>query len=137
MADDGAARAAMDAAIERSGRALTEATAGRALCRIDGSGGPTPFFVKRAEGDLAALVDVRRRHRRDASERPLAAAKAVLGRWAADLDRWRERGSGPWIAYCEGGCAAVEALVDDLTAAEAPVAAVNSSAGTSADPVVP
>lgn len=117
------------AASERSARALQEASAGRALCRIDGSGGPTPFFVKRAEGDAAALSDVRRALRRapgtGVGAEVAAAALDVLGRWRADLDRWRRAGSGPWIAYCEGGCDSVEALIADLE---------NSSAGTSADP---
>lgn len=44
-------------------------------------------------------------------------AGAVVGRGC----RWLA-GSGPWVAYCEGGCASVETLMGDLA---------NNSAGTS------
>ena len=102
------------AALARSQSELQEAAAGQALCRIDGSGGPTPFFVKRAEGARAALVDVRRAVRHDAALSVADAARNVLEAWRAELAGWRARGSGPWVAYSEGGCAAVEALLDDL-----------------------
>lgn len=115
----------LGAAMLRAEEELQVATAGRALCRIDGSGGPTPFFVKRAEGARAALADVRRRVRRGAGVGEAAAAAAAA--WRADLDRWRASGSGPWVAYCEGGCASVEALI----------AEVENSAETSADGALP
>jgi hypothetical protein len=110
----------LEAAIDRAEAELARATAGRALCRIDGSGGPTPYFVKRAEGARAALGDVRRRVRRGAGLGEACAA--TLDLWRADLERWRASGSGPWIAYREGGCASVEALMGDMA---------NNSAGTS------
>lgn len=109
----------LESALERSERALQEASSGRALCRIDGSGGPTPFAVKRAEGGRAALADVRRAYRRDAGQGLRGAAVTTLERWRTDLERWRERGAGPWIAYCEGGCSSVEALIADLATASA------------------
>lgn len=110
----------LEAAIARAEAELQTATAGRALCRIDGSGGPTPFFVKRAEGARAALGEVRRRVRRGAGLEEACAATSQV--WRVDLERWRAAGSGPWIAYCEGGCASVEALVGDMA---------NNPAGTS------
>ena len=117
MAEEGSALAA---AIARAQEDLHVAAQGQALCRIDGSGGPTPFFVKRAEGAHAALVDVRRELRHRDEPALTAAAERVLGRWRSDLRRWQERKAGPWIAYCEGGCAAVEALLGEVPGSRRP-----------------
>ncbi len=126
---ESAPESALESALERSERVLQEASAGHALCRIDGSGGPTPFAVKSAEGGRAALADVRRAYRRDAGRGVRGAAVTTLERWRADLDRWRERGAGPWIAYCEGGCSSVEALIADLATASAGIPDDASASG--------
>lgn len=93
----------LDAALARAEADLHDAAAGRALCRIDGSGGPSPFSVKRAEGARASLGDVRRAVRRGAGL--LEAAEATMAVWRTDGARWQTRGAAAWVAYCEGGCA--------------------------------
>lgn len=34
--------------------------------------------------------------------------------WTADLERWRSRRAADWVAYCEGGLAALDALATEL-----------------------
>lgn len=131
--DDGAARVLLEAAVARAEQDLQEAAGGRTLCRIDGSGGPTPFFVKRAEGARAALGDVRRALRRDPETGVRHAADAVLAHWLGDLAQWEGRGAAPWIAYCEGGCASVESLVVRLRESTGPPGGANTSAGEPAE----
>lgn len=86
---------------------LAEATGGAALCRIGPEAGEGRPAVKRAEGAAAALADLRDALRRQGD--PDAALEHVYGQWTADLQSHRTRGSGTeWVAYCEGGVAAID-----------------------------
>lgn len=87
---------------------LTRATGGAALCRIDGTGGS----AKALEGRMAALLEVRRTLRRD----PSTDLTGIAGRWQADLDLHRAKGSSAaWTDYLGAG-------VDELARLQPPAA---------------
>jgi hypothetical protein len=89
---------------------LMAASGGKSLCRAGGS----DHAVKHAEGRMAAIAEVQRRHR-STGEDPAAAGRVILERWRADEDAARGRG-GAWMAYRRGGIEALEALIGDLAA---------------------
>lgn len=92
--------------IDEARERLAQATGGAALCRIGADAGEGRLAVKRAEGAAAALADLRQALRRGAD--PVEARGEVLATWEADRDAHRARGSAPeWVAYCEGGVAAL------------------------------
>lgn len=93
----------MSAAVE-----LNTATGGASLCRLEGSPG-----VKRAEGALAALSEVHRLLGRSTRFDPAEGAATVLTQWR-DHRVAAERLGPAWVAYRDGGIAALESLQEDL-----------------------
>lgn len=90
-------------------RELAAVAGDRSLCDLSASG-PTGQ-VKRWEGAMAALLELRRAHRRQ-PDRPLAELTGeVLAAWRAELEAAR----GPvWEAYRRGGVDELEALAGEL-----------------------
>ena len=92
-------------------RALMEATGGGSLCRV--GDGPEARAVKRAEGRVAALGELRRALRRDPAARLGPVARAALDRWRADEVANADRGPS-WASYASGGAAELADLVGEL-----------------------
>lgn len=92
--------------------ALSAVAGDRSLCDLSASG-PTGQ-VKRLEGAMAALLELRRARRRE-PDRPLAElVDAVLATWRAEL----QGAKGPvWAAYRRGGVDELEALAGELAPA--------------------
>lgn len=93
---------------------LAEATGGAPVCRVGDEPGDRP--VKRAEGSMAALADVRRAARGAGApdERTLAAlADATLEEWSVAATATADWGPA-WVAYRRGGIDALRALLDEL-----------------------
>lgn len=106
----------MLAARKQQAEAALDAAAGSSsLCTLSRAGVPMPG-VKYPEGAWVALRDVQREVRAAGSVE--AAVLTVRARWAADVERHRERGSGPdWISYATGGLDALDQLSDAIVAA--------------------
>ena len=94
---------------------LTAAAGSASLCTVSRSGRPMPG-VKYPEGAWVALRDVRRAL--SATDGMSAALDEVRQRWAADLARHTDAGSGPdWLSYLTGGLDALDALAESLDSA--------------------
>ena len=100
----------VDLRLDQVSASLNAATGGRALCRVDGTGGGAKYL----EGRMAALLEVRRLLRRT----PGAPLDPVLDRWRADRDNHLARGaSAAWQEYDEGGVTEVQWLIAHAPAA--------------------
>lgn len=84
--------------------ALTSASGGQGLCRVDGN----VARVKELEGRAAALLEVRRARRRD----PGTDLQVLLDKWVSDRDSRSGRGANTaWQSYFAGAVAELEELV--------------------------
>jgi hypothetical protein len=101
------------ARLDAARAALAEATGGGALCRIGGDQTDHLLEVKRREGAAVALADARDALRLAApGADPLP---AEITWWEAQLAEHREQGKGAeWIAYADGGVAALRSLHDEV-----------------------
>ncbi len=101
------------ARLDAARAALAEATGGGALCRIGDDQTDHLLEVKRREGAAVALADARDALRLAApGADPLP---AEIAWWDAQLAEHREQGKGAeWIAYAEGGVAALRSLRDEI-----------------------
>jgi hypothetical protein len=105
----------LDAHIEQAAAALDAAAGSSSLCSLSRAGVPMPG-IKYPEGAWAALRDVRRATA-EAGDVASAAA-AVRERWAVDLARREQDGSGSdWVAYLTGGVDAIDGLLAEITPA--------------------
>lgn len=103
--DDALARRLRDAT-----EALDAAAGSSSLCSLSRAGVPIPG-IKYPEGAWAALRDAQRAIRSGAAD---VRVREVRDRWAADLARHEQRGSGPdWIAYLTGGIDALDGVLED------------------------
>lgn len=104
--DDALARRLHDAT-----EALDAAAGSSSLCSLSRAGVPIPG-IKYPEGAWAALRDAQRAIR-SGGEADVRIGE-VRERWAADLARHEQRGSGPdWIAYLTGGVDALDGVLED------------------------
>lgn len=95
--------------------ALVRAAGGGPLCGAGCSSPPAGVAaVKRAEGARSSLRAVAKRAAAHPEEARGDVVHGVALTWAADLERWRSRGAADWVAYCEGGLAALDALAAEL-----------------------
>ena len=101
------------ARLDAARTALAEATGGGALCRIGDDQTGQLLEVKRREGAAVALADARDALRLAApGADPLP---AEIAWWDAQLADHLEQDRGAdWIAYAEGGVAALRALHDEI-----------------------
>lgn len=98
--------------LRQSLEALDRHAGGQPLCRV---GAATSGGLKQAEGAVAALTDVARRHRTQPEEGLSASAAHVLQAWRAELT---ERDGPHWQAYRAGGEQAIWDLTTDIASLE-------------------
>jgi hypothetical protein len=97
--------------LARAEEDLVAATGGASLCSVGNGTQVGP--VKYSEGRYAALRELRHLRR---SPDPVAVADVVglLATWRTARDRAESQGPA-WAAYRDGGVAALQGLVDELT----------------------
>lgn len=117
--------AAVQSQITAAEEALTAATEGRPLCRV-GDGASRVVEIKRREGALAALLDLRRALASSDEAATGDALEAVTQRWSTST-RLSER-SAAWRAYYDGARDALAALRPDAVAVNGSTAASQSAA---------
>lgn len=117
--------ATVQAQIIAAEEALNAAAAGRPLCRV-GDGASPVGEIKRREGALAALLDLRRAVASSDEATVGEAIAAVTRRWSAST-RLSER-SAAWRAYYDGARDALATVRPDAVAVHPSTAGSRSPA---------
>jgi len=106
---------ALSRRLDDATQALDAAAGSSSLCSLSRAGVSMPG-IKYPEGAWAALRDAQRAIR-SGGEADVRLCE-VRDRWAVDLARHEQRGSGPdWIAYLTGGVDALDRVLEDSRSA--------------------